>query len=1611
MKSLFAIMLLIITSIASAQILPNLATAKNYGILSGGTISATDTIKVDSIVGASSAIGSKILASSIQIGTWDVYSALSDLTNAQAALTAQTGTSISGTLDGQSLAPGVYKITGNATLGDTLVLSGDTSAIYIFNITGTLTFNSSAVLSQANGAVRSSKIFWNVQSTTTVNSSAIVSGIILSAGNVSINGPFYGQLNVLSNQNVSLSGVQYYNVQHYTQEGFDIVSYKTLIEDRSSDCSVGIFNCGQAIDNGGFEVYSPLTGCPEEIVPINGGIFPACSWEGRPAFEGKPISSPDLFNSCASAGSDVDVSSNGFGFQAAHGGSGYAGLAVTEGMYQTIIANGGHLSAGKKYMFEMFVSLAEISLKASSVGFEMRDAGWNGLFAYNNPTPITNKSSWTRVSYCFTATGTESVVWISPSYTTVTPVSVADGPGTYAYSNVNFPNPNSCYYYIDDVSVKPIADAGSDQYVCSLTTSLGLTGCTGIAGSGYTWSKISGPGTATFSASSSLFTNVTVSAQGTYVFQLANNLSGCAASDQVTVTFTNPPTTTITPSTVTICSGQSTTLTASGALGYFWSNFSTASSITVSPGISTTYSVTGFNGVCSTTASVNVSVTPLPTAAISPASTGMCSGMSVTLTATGGTTYNWNNGLGAGAVKTVSPTVTTTYVITATSSGCSATASSVVNVNTSCCAGGVQTGIYGNNPLTFYDVSASQLTTIFLTSTITTAAQIAINGTLNVDADITFLNCPNVVFGPGAKTVIANNATLRINNSTFRACSNKLWKGIEAQFMGSSALGGTNKMSLIATNKAKIEDALMGVECWNLGRYDISATTFNKNYMGIFAHNISNSLSILTTSLFTCTSGILGSWVGSPIPVTAGINSYIGVDYNTNTSIQNCGDNANTFSGCSFTNLTCGIYGINSSFNVYYAYFSNISNFQPYQAAGWCINALDFPSHPGVKSNYTVTIKGKGWADTSPLVNNVRNGFHGENINFTILEYRMDNITLNPTSPPTNIAINTLGCVKDNIVIQNNGINNTYAGIKILNNVGSFQQVLNNHINVADVSNSSSPSAYLGIDAGFVNQSDNFLTQIDDNVISNGRFGIRASTMGAGSGVVSISGNFVSMPSLNTYNTGVDADTDPLNSTLFSKDLHGIYLKKCTGAGSLFNDPFLVEGNHVEGTGPVDRAYVTYRKCAITLEESPNLVVRCNSVNNTGIGLYTKGNSDFTKLNCNTFGYTNQGHQYCLLFRKTTVGGDGKIGQIGSASQCESNFFRPVTYPGGVHSYTSQNISTSPIFYDNSSNPLLDITSISGNTPPANYLQVIGASSFLTCDICGTGGSSLMAGGNGEESMLMDEESAESIIDGTIADIYDAPFEMAGTWLKERELYKQLDGNPEVTDSVNEYEVFYNEKKHTSVGQVEDLNTKIAFLSDTSHFADTLWFQEKTEEVLQDNAALPGNEVFESNEKRVNELYLTKVLTMDSIIPEDSTFITHLAYSCPVVEGSAVYKARAIYLTWNSAAIFDDEFYCQARTHKRKLTANKSGENLDYQFSLLPNPAKDFAKLNYHMPSNQDATVSLYNVLGELIIQKPISSNLQSAEINTSVLSQGLYYVKVQQGSAVLYSSKLSVIK
>ncbi len=345
------------------------------------------------------------------------------------------------------------------------------------------------------------------------------------------------------------------------------------------------------------------------------------------------------------------------------------------------------------------------------------------VVAFANPVINGNTVFCSGGYTTLTAIGGENYQWSTGATTASINVNTA---GNYS---VTVSTSNGCS---GSASVTVIQNQAS-----SVTISGNTVICSGIgtsltasSGTDYLWST----GDTTQS--------ISVNNPGAYSVTVTNS-NGCSNSATQTVSLMEQPTIS---GNNHICSGQSTTLSASGSSSYAWSNGASTSFITVNTPGNYTVTVTLPNG-CSSSATVNVSVGTTPTPTIL-GNTTFCQGQSTTLTANGGVSYAWSNG---GTGNSVSVSQIGIYTVTATNAeGCTGTATVTVAVNPL-----PNVDITGNNSFCQGDnvtLTATGASTYAWSNTSTNAA-ITVSSAGNYTVTVTDANgCSNTA----TKTVTVN---------------------------------------------------------------------------------------------------------------------------------------------------------------------------------------------------------------------------------------------------------------------------------------------------------------------------------------------------------------------------------------------------------------------------------------------------------------------------------------------------------------------------------------------------------------------------------------------------------------------------------------------------------------------------------------------------------------------------------------------------------------------------------------------------------------------------------------------------------------------------------------
>jgi len=271
-------------------------------------------------------------------------------------------------------------------------------------------------------------------------------------------------------------------------------------------------------------------------------------------------------------------------------------------------------------------------------------------------------------------------------------VLTASGGGTYQWntgetSSVLVTTPGGATTYTVIVNLGSCADTTTFNVFVNPTPPVSIAGANSICAGDS--STLTASGTGAFQWSTGATTPaVTVSPGATASYTVTLTApTGCTNTASFTVTVTPVPVATISGDT-SICSGGSTTLTASGGSLFQWSTGATSASVNFSPSTSTFYSVIVSNGACSDTAYTGINVLPLPVVSTSPDDTVFI-GNSTVISASGGVSYQWSPSTGLSCTNcpnpTATPVATTQYCATVTDAdGCSGTACVTVFVDSEC---------------------------------------------------------------------------------------------------------------------------------------------------------------------------------------------------------------------------------------------------------------------------------------------------------------------------------------------------------------------------------------------------------------------------------------------------------------------------------------------------------------------------------------------------------------------------------------------------------------------------------------------------------------------------------------------------------------------------------------------------------------------------------------------------------------------------------------------------------------------------------------------------------------------------------------------------------------
>ncbi|MFN8354784.1 MAG: hypothetical protein U0Y10_10070 [Spirosomataceae bacterium] len=295
-----------------------------------------------------------------------------------------------------------------------------------------------------------------------------------------------------------------------------------------------------------------------------------------------------------------------------------------------------------------------------------------------------------------TSSGGSSYSWNGPNNfsnntqnpTTFSAISTNQG-GIYSVSVTSTNGCTASATTSVQVISSPNAQAGATPSSVCLGSTINLTSS---GGSSYSWN-----GPSSFSNNTqnpSPFSAISTNQGG--IYSVSVTVGSCTASATTSVEVKASPTAVASTSTPIVCVGGAINLTSSGGSSYSWNGPSGFNDNTQNP---TTFSATSTNqgGVysvsvslngCTASATTSVQVNGKPSAVISMSNAQVCIGQSISLTASGGSSYSWGSSggsftSGTNAITSFSSSNASSYTLTVSVSNsvnCSATATATVQV-------------------------------------------------------------------------------------------------------------------------------------------------------------------------------------------------------------------------------------------------------------------------------------------------------------------------------------------------------------------------------------------------------------------------------------------------------------------------------------------------------------------------------------------------------------------------------------------------------------------------------------------------------------------------------------------------------------------------------------------------------------------------------------------------------------------------------------------------------------------------------------------------------------------------------------------------------------------
>ncbi|MDR3678422.1 MAG: hypothetical protein P4L41_00550 [Flavipsychrobacter sp.] len=1166
----------------------------------------------------------------------------------------------------------------------------------------------------------------------------------------------------------------------------------------------------------------------------------------------------------------------------------------------------------------------------------------------------------------------------------------------------------------------------------------------------------------------------TASTTGQYYIQVTDATNNCTfQSTAASMTITPPPTPTQTGS---LCN-SGVTLSISPVTGYTYqwyrgvppsvTNITGATGTSCTAAIPGAYGVQLTSGLCSIYSNSIGVATPVTTSvAINPAPVAFYCDAGVTLTAvpspTSTYTYQWyNNGIAisGGTTSTYNASTAGNYTVTITRSGYCSSTSAPTSVSHASGSNGAcaPCWVFGGGSTT---TISGAITNQSYNGNVYISDDITINGTVNfgIYSSSTSSYAPAfVLVEPGKKITIASGATLNIDSSHLEACG-ATWNGI---IMNGNSTLNVGFGSLI-------ENATTAISSNGINTINCNAAIFNQDKTAIFINNYTgngNNL-VIKNSVFTNSIVVIGGSISlwRNIATLRSMYSPADVSFSAPYNIANPANS--TYYGSTGSNTMAALTGTTA------IALNNVNNITIGDNTPGNMN-LFVNYQNGIVSGYTAAGSGNTLTlNNNTFANMTVDGVFAKNmgvpsaLSLTVVPGANNQFYNCGSSCVEAIGYNNISgqgarmtgthttATPNSNLYGYNITTGTYNSINISNNV-----ILNVGTGIAEkglagfipkLNSTYSPTANITINGNTIQSDPAVGNQTNPSTNRFVQTGIYLSTASGNplylvgySGLVTVSNNTL----WDVYN-GISANGYNPQTLYVSNNANlRLYKKPGTPVGQYGIAQYACNYSTISGNIVTCSSLANSQDSmrGIYSASSTGTNIGCNETYETGRGIefantpppltlkWYPGNSmkdNYKGLVINTNGIGQQGtlvaqpgistvmdNQWLGSNWTNTLPAHNPIYTIGNATTAASklvcNSSLAIYYP------TLYNASNAGAIYTANNGLLPCQTNCANPSCP----KVSGGSGI------GIGGGTGVSYSSTQSYQVADMEQVAQ--DGVTY----SNNQTVSAWMAQNALYRALqvrvvyddysDDTAQVTtsyesltDSSMILNSFYSLAQNSRYSYLTNIEQAIAL--DTLDYARYLIANIPAGNVYGDPAwgvTVEDNSDADYVVGNYLSYYTIAANFTDSTMSgTDSSNLMALANMCPLTNGDAVYKARALYnIVYNDAAVWNDDSLCtmvsdggdqqqqrMARAGTIPITAAQQA------YKLVPNPNDGHMGLLQTVKDGNPVHAEVYNAIGQTILSTQLQFSDRQARLDVGVVP-GMYLLKLQDSDGKSYVLKFVV--